>query len=189
MKKTTGWKVMSAYRAALLVILTFVAFTSHAQQRPDVEQTADGLNRIELESGFTFTWKIDGDEIEATISAPTTGWVSVGFNPTNRMQGATYVIGYVQGENVSIRHDWGHTPTGHQAVTAAGGTSRVTSLGGREQAGRTELSFKLPLDPGDRFFSALKAGEENTVIWAFGPNGSNNYTAYHAQRGAFVTGF
>ena len=136
-----------------------------------------------------FEWQIDGEEIAATVSAPTTGWVAIGFNPTNRMQGATYVIGYVQGTSVSIRHDWGHTPTGHQAVTAAGGTSRITVVGGSESNGRTELSFRLPLNPGDRFFSPLKVGEANSVIWAFGPNGGDNYTAYHAQRGAAVVEF
>ena len=176
-------------KLAMALAILAAATAAFAQQEPAVTQVADGFSRVELAAGYTFTWKIVGSEIEATVSAPTTGWVAIGFNPANRMQGATYVIGYVQGTNVNIRHDWGHMPTGHQPVTQAGGTSRVTVLGGREQGGRTDLSFRMPLNPGDRFYSPLKVGEKNTIIWAFGPNGADNYTAYHAQRGAFVVQF
>ena len=177
---------MAVMIGALLVIASGLAV---AQPRPTVTDAGDGWNRAELGGGFVFEWTIDGEEIEGKVSAPTTGWVSIGFNPTNRMQGATYVIGYVRNNTVNMRHDWGHSPTGHQAVTTAGGTSRLITLGGSEQGGRTELHFRLPMDPGDRFFSPIKAGETNTVIWAFGPNGSNNYTAYHAERGAATIDF
>lgn len=173
--------------AAMMMVLA--AGLAVAQPQPSVTDAGDGWSRAELGGGFVFEWTVDGDEIEGKISAPTTGWVAIGFNPTNRMQGATYVIGYVQNNTVNMRHDWGHTPTGHQAVTAAGGTSRLTAIGGSERNGRTELHFRLPMNPGDRFFSPIKAGERNTVIWAFGPNGSNNYTAYHAQRGAVTIAF
>lgn len=182
-------KKLRVVQVVVILVFTLAAMAVQARQRPDVQKLVDGFQRIELDSGYTFEWKIDGDEMEATISAPTTGWVAIGFNPTNRMQGATFVIGYVQNGNVNMRHDWGHAPTSHRAVTSVGGTNRVTSLGGREQDGRTELSFRLPLDPGDRFFSALKAGEDNTVIWSFGRNGDKNYSARHVERGAFVAGF
>lgn len=179
-------RVMSSL-VALLILAGAIA--AHAQQRPDVAEGDDGFSTIELDSGFTFRWKIDGDEIEAIISGPTTGWVSVGFNPQNRMQGGTYVIGYVQRGEVNMRHDWGHSATGHRAVTDMGGTSRLTSLGGSEEGGVTELSFRLPLDPGDRYFSPIRTGETNTVIWAFGQNGANSFTAYHAQRGTILVDF
>lgn len=182
-------KNMRVFLPMMILVLAMLVMSVYAQVRPEVVQLADGLQRISLESGFTFEWRIVDDEIEATISAPTTGWVAIGFNPTNRMRGATFIIGYVQDGTVHIRHDWGHAPTGHREVTSVGGTSRVTSLGGSEQDGTTELSFRLPLDPGDRFFSPLKAGDDNRVIWAFGRNGANNYTSHHVERGAFVTGF
>ena len=177
-------------RIALAVAMAFaLAATAQAQQPPPVTRTDDGLSRIELATGFVFTWKIVDEHIEATVSAPTTGWVAIGFNPVNRMQGATYVIGYVQGSDVAIRHDWGTSPTSHRDVVAAGGVSRVTALGGKEEGGRTEISFRLPLDPGDRFFSPIRPGAVNTVIWAFGPNGADNFTSIHRQLGSFAVTF
>ncbi|MBN2050378.1 MAG: DOMON domain-containing protein [Spirochaetales bacterium] len=175
-------------RITLSLLLLFTAAGLFAQQ-PAVSSVAGGFSRVEADSGYTFTWKIVGNEIEATMSAPTTGWVAVGFNPTNKMQGATYVIGYVKDGTAQLRHDWGHSPIGHRAVTDMGGVSRVTLISGREENGRTELSFRLPLNPGDQYFTPIKAGERNTVIWAFGSNNGDNYTAKHTKRGSLVLNF
>lgn len=171
-----------------LAVVTFVLLVAtagvFAGGQPEVEVGEDGVKSVESD-GLVFQWIIDGDEIEVTISAPTTGWVSVGFNPQRRMAGATYVIGYVAGGEVHVRHDYGNAPTAHRPVVDLGGTSRVTAIGGREVDGRTEISFRLPLDPGGDFYTPIVAGERNTVIWAIGPAGAKNFTAYHARRGSF----
>lgn len=168
-----------------VVVLLVVASHAYAGGEPEISVGDGGLKSVEA-NGFVFEWRIDADEIEVTMSAPTTGWVSVGFNPERRMAGATYVIGYVDGDEAHVRHDYGNAPTSHSSVVDLGGTSRVSAADGQEADGRTEISFRLPLDPGDEFYAPIVPGSENTVIWAYGSDGAKNFTAYHARRGSFT---
>ena len=55
-----------------------------------------------------FHWSVEGDNLAVKVSAKTKGWVGVGFNPTKRMQGANYVVGYVKGNKVKISDEYGH---------------------------------------------------------------------------------
>lgn len=44
---------------------------------------------------FLMSWTWKESAIELTVSAPTTGWVSVGFDATSAMKDADIIIGYV----------------------------------------------------------------------------------------------
>ena len=182
----TGTTKVPARRIVVgVLVLLVVAAGAYAGGQPEVSVDDDGMKSVEAD-GLAFEWRIDDDEIEVTISAPTTGWVSVGFNPERRMAGATYVIGYVDGDEVHVRHDYGNAPTAHRSVVDLGGTSRIRPTGGREANGRTEISFRLPLDPGDEFYAPIVPGSENTIIWAYGSDGAKSFTAYHERRGSFT---
>ncbi len=136
---------------------------------------------------FTFEWRVDGDELEARISAPTTGYVSVGFEPRRMMQDAEIVIGYVANGELQIRHDYGVSPTAHRAIEDLGGESRVTGLDGTEEDGVTTLHFRLPLSSGGDFDRPLTPGSETTIIWAYGPDGANNFGDYHSRSRGTLT--
>lgn len=51
---------------------------------------------------MTVYWRIDKEQIHVKLTAKTTGWVAIGFDPEKAMQGADIIIGAVkkrQGQN------------------------------------------------------------------------------------------
>jgi hypothetical protein len=132
--------------------------------------------------GVTLNWKVEGSNLRVKVSASTTGWVAVGFDPTNRMQNANIIIGYVVGSDAFIRDDYGSAPTAHQADTNGGGTDDVTAKGGSEVGGVTEITFTIPLDSGDARDRALTEGNTYTVIFGRGPDGADNFSVQHGAR-------
>jgi hypothetical protein len=125
-------------------------------------------------------WKVDGTLLHITVSAPTTGWIGVGFDPTNRMLGANFLIGWVDDDDLEahVSDEYGHQTTAHQPDTAGGGNDDVTDVSGTQTAGKTELSFTIPLDSGDDVHDKpLAEGETHRFLVAYGA--TDNTTLQH----------
>jgi hypothetical protein len=131
--------------------------------------------------GFTLRWAtVAGDNLAVELNAPTTGWVAVGFDPTQMMLNANIIIGYVASGTPSLRDDFGWQTSSHRDDTLLGGTSDVTVDGGFETGGSTEIHFTIPLDSGDAYDRVLVPGNTYTVILAMSADGEDNFTAPHA---------
>lgn len=135
----------------------------------------------ETVSGITFSWEVKGEFMDITLSAPTKGWVSVGFNPSSVMKDADFYIGYVKGGEVFIRDDYGRGRTSHVDDERLGGTADVEVLGGEETPEGTTLRFRIPLNSGDEFDHAFVSGREIPVIFAYAR--SDNFTGIHQGKG------
>ncbi len=153
-----------------MVLLGLVASAAYAQTWQEKEV-----------DGFTLRWAtMPGDMLSVELTGPTTGWVAAGFDPEMMMNGANLIIGYVSGSTPSLRDDYGVANTGHQSDTSLGGTDDVTVDGGSESGGETTIEFTIPLDSGDSYDKPLVPGSTYDVILARGPNGSDDFTTYHA---------
>lgn len=131
--------------------------------------------------GFTLNWAtVIGDMLSVKLSAPTTGWLSVGFDPTQQMLDANIIIGYVESATPFLRDDFGWQATSHRADTLLGGTNDVTIDGGTEAGGTTQIEFTIPLDSGDPKDRELIVGNLYTVIFARSGDGEDNFSAPHA---------
>ena len=134
-------------------------------------------------SGITLRWATtSATELSVELSAETTGWVAVGFDPVMGMQDANIIIGYHSSGSTEIRDDYGIAPTGHDADTNIGGTSDFSLDGGSESGGITEIKFTIPLDSGDQYDKVLVPGNSYLVMLAHGANGADDFTSPHAAR-------
>ncbi len=134
--------------------------------------------------GVTFYWRNDAQFLYGALTAKTKGWVSVGFDPGDRMQAANYILGYVQDGQVLVYDMWGTRPTGsgsHPADESLGGKNDIVESGGSEQDGVTVIEFKIPLDSGDAYDKPLFSGKSYTVILAQG--GRDGADSMHSDRG------
>ncbi len=122
------------------------------------------------EGDMTFSWSIDGDTLAAKVSGPTTGWVSVGFNPTKKMKDANIIIGYVKKGKVKITDEYGTAATQHKSDKKVGGADNVTVVGGTEEGNVTTIEFTIPLKSGDEKDTALDPAADTAVILAYGPD-------------------
>jgi hypothetical protein len=169
------------------VMLVFMACDKRSNEplEPEGNGNGDGFRSVTAQ-GITLQWKTDTRPLNALlmvrVSAPTTGWVAAGFDPTNRMQNANFIIGYVTGGSVFIRDEFGTGPTTHQADVDLGGRDDVGNKMGTEQGGTTEIGFTIPLSSGDAYDRNLAAGETYPVLLAYGPDGADDYTSVHQTR-------
>ena len=153
---------------------------------PETTTVADTTEPPEFESvesiGMTLAWRVVGDSLEVELTGPTTGWIAVGFKPTRAMRDANILIGYVDGSETVMTDQFGVTMTSHRPDDQLGGDSHAEVVSGSESGGATTITFRIPLDSGDEYDQPLTAGETVRVILAYGPDGSDDVTSYHADR-------
>lgn len=131
---------------------------------------------------FLFEWQFEDSpaSLRLRVTAPTTGWVSVGFDPTSMMENANLLIGYVEGGTAYIRDDYGTGQFSHASDVSLGGTDDAEIISGSESSGETVLEFRIPLDSGDQYDKILTQGSTYTLIFAYGQDGADDFTSYHA---------
>lgn len=132
-------------------------------------------------SGITLEFKIEGEYLHCKLSASTSGWVAVGFNPTQQMKDANFIIGYVDAGNGAIRDDFGVSNTVHESDLSLGGNNNVTLLSSSETGETTRLEFLIQLDSGDSYDRVLEIGESYPLVFAKGNN--DDFTSYHSAVG------
>lgn len=125
------------------------------------------------------------DTLQVALSAETTGWISIGFDPSRMMADANIIIAYVKDGELHIADDYGTGPMSHDRDTAHGGTHDIVAATGREEEGVTAVEFTIPLDSGDDMDKPLVPGNTYLVLVAHGPDGADDFTTYHANRGSF----
>jgi hypothetical protein len=151
---------------------------------------ADGLvgageypHMVEV-AGVEFHWMNDGEDLYGALAAQTNGWVSVGFDPENQMQGANYIFGYVQDGTPVLQDMFGTQPRGrgsHPPDEQLGGTDDILEYAGSEQGDLTVIEFRIALDSGDEYDKPLSPGATYAIILARGR--SDDSDSRHADRG------
>jgi hypothetical protein len=150
----------------------------------DEEISAQNEEKEIMAEGIMLKWQIENEQINITLSASTTGWIAVGFDPSAQMLDANVIIGYVESSNTEIRDDFGDTPYTHSSDVSLGGTDNITNVSGSEEEGITELNFSIPLSSGDTFDSVLVEGSTYPVILATGL--SDDFDSIHNVRTTVV---
>lgn len=143
-------------------------------------ETPDPVTKSEEIDEFRIEWTVVGDTLEFAVSAPTTGWVAVGFEPVRMMQGANIIIGYVQDGSAVVTDQVGTSTITHDLDTRNGGNDDLIEFSGTETDGRTEIRFRMPLDSGDEADQPLVPGNEHTIILAYGNR--DDLQSYHVDR-------
>jgi hypothetical protein len=173
-----------AFVLILLGISAAPLLAGGSVEEVEPQEGPDEYRVVEAED-FTFAWKVSGESLEVRMSAATTGWVSVGFDPSRAMRDADMKFGFVSEDEAEIADHFGTSAIQHDFDTEIGGSRDITKVSGSEEDGRTTLSFTMPLDSGDDYDAALVPGQEHVVIYAHGGDGVDDYSTKHVARGAF----
>lgn len=146
------------------------------------EHHGAGNVKVDTVGGFILSWQPDSGFLHVRVSAPTTGWVAVGFNSMPQMLGANLIIGYVHGDTVRIQDDFGMDAHTHMADVAGEGFDNVGQRSGSESGGRTEIAFIIPLDSGDPRDVPLVVGRTYSLLLSYGADGADDFVSYHSFR-------
>ncbi|MCG8637388.1 MAG: DOMON domain-containing protein [Desulfobacterales bacterium] len=133
-------------------------------------------------------WSIDNDKIHVKLSAKTTGWVAIGFDPEKAMLGADIIIGAVKKGKVKIEDHYGDRKRAHSKDKKLGGENNVMDPKGMEEDGITTISFTRALDTGDKWDKPIDPSKLSRIMIAYG-SGRDSFKAGHAYRGVYDVNF
>ena len=122
-------------------------------------------------------WQHDGTWLYVAMEGDTSGWVAVGINPQQGMEGASFLFGYVENGEAKLWDAYGTARTGpnHPPDEDLGGTNDIAAFAGTERDGVTRFEAQIPLDSGDQYDHRLEPGQTYPIIVAIG--GADDFNA------------
>jgi hypothetical protein len=141
-------------------------------------------NSKEFENGrYTIYWFNDDEFIHMAIKGQTSGWVSIGFEPTQAMKDADMIFGWTTGGSPTILDLYSTGVFGpHPPDQQLGGTNDLIENSGSEAGGFTIIEFKRKLNTGDQYDKAFVKGQNIGIIWGIGS--SDSLDSPHTSRGS-----
>ncbi len=134
------------------------------------------------EGGMTFTWVHAGGRLHGTLTAPTRGWLAVGFNDARALEGTRFFIAVVAGAAPVAEVHVALVPE-HPPIEALGGRSGLADVAGAFAGGVSRATFSLPEVGGAPYAADLRAGARTHLMlaWSHGPE----FDHHSAWRGHF----
>jgi hypothetical protein len=175
-----------------MLVLVFSSTVHFLQARP-IRTSENVLDGVISQGEYSYAQNIDEDNFilhwqatdENTIflamEVKTTGWVSIGIDPSARMKDADMYFGWVT-SNGSVNMidafsigDFGP----HPPDTELGGTDDIIEFNGSEVDQKTIIEFKRGIvTPDSDYDNTIPLVGEITIIWAYGT--TDNFLDQHA---------
>lgn len=134
---------------------------------------------------FHIMWRTDTlGLLHVKVETAGTGWVAVGFSPSNIMKDANIIMGYVKADTAYVSDEFGVALTSHKPDASLGGKDDIREKSGMEKDGKTMIHFAIPLDSKDAYDKVLEPGKTYKVIVAAGS--SDNFTSPHVKTASLM---
>jgi hypothetical protein len=157
----------------LFLLLAHVLF---AAMIIDGSEHSDTVHQLPFKSitsdGMTVEWRVDGGMLHCQMTAPTQGWVAVGFNTKDQLMNTNLIMGCVEHGAVRVSDRFIVAPGVHKAIAELNGTEELSHVQGTEHSleGRihTTISFSMPLRAHDtHHHQILTQGQRYTLLMAY----------------------
>jgi hypothetical protein len=181
-------KIVQIIFCILISILISNTFAS-AETTPNLVPPVS-MNFMVLDQGnYRLSWSIKGDTISIQATAKTTGWVAIGFEPTEKMKDADMIIGFINPSGISKVIDAFSVGLKgpHPDDISLGGTDDLLTSSVSINDGWTSLRFERKFVTGDKFDKDILQ-KPMKVIWSYGSNADiKNY--HETSRGSLEINF
>ncbi len=135
-------------------------------------------------------WKVQGSTIQMALVGKTTGWVSIGLDPSTAMEDADMILGWVDEDGAHVKDQFSTGPYGpHKDDTKLGGTDDIDEFGGSEDGGFTTIEVVRDLDTGDTNDKVIPVDGPIDIIWAMGDSDDPSMIHEFSGRGSGVINF
>ncbi len=149
---------ISINKLLFMTLLLSEGFSAQAQQKDFESVTVNGM---------TFHWRFDKDHLQCRATAPTKGWIAIGFNTKDELSDTNLIMGAVEQGYVTVEDRFIIKPGDHRSVIDLGGSEALMHRSGQEENGATTIAFSLPLSVNDKFHHNLYEGKEYYILMAF----------------------
>lgn len=121
---------------AFAVVGGFPIYARQATAQTDDRRSVD-------DDDVTFTWHHQSGRLRGTLSAPSAGWIAVGFNEERSLRNTWFVIASVAARPMRVEEHIALVPD-HRNITDLGIEPSVGHVSGFYTQGRSQLEFSLP---------------------------------------------
>ena len=130
-------------------------------------QAQEQKKRIVSKNGMEVRWHFEGDRIFFELSAPTTGWATIGFNTSKNMKGAYQIMGHVVNGNPNVVEHCTIAAGNYKPIEKLGAESQLKDVKGNQNEKIIFLWFSLPVRPISKYQRNLNKGMSYTLILAY----------------------
>lgn len=129
-----------------------------------VQQT--GLKQVSRYD-MQVNWKFVKEKIRFEVSAPTKGWMAIGFNEEPHLKG-TYLLMMIMRDGIpTVEEHYTFEHGDYRSFSSENISTSVLEKSGSEFFGRTRITFELPLVPKNQFARNLSEGTYYHMVMAF----------------------
>lgn len=129
--------------------------------------TQDYRNKMVVKNEMKVSWYYEKERIFIEMSAPTDGWIAIGFNTHLGTKGAYLLMGNVISGQLSVEEHYTLAPGIYKPITTLGARAQVADVNGMGNAVTTLLRFSLPIQSKSKYQKDLKEGARYTMIMAY----------------------
>ncbi len=118
-------------------------------------------------NGMKVEWTYAKNTIRFSISAPTQGWVAIGFNENTFISGAYLIMARVVNGKAEVQEHYTKSPGNYSSFIKLGLKTNPIDVSGKQEKTRTLISFSLPLPSNHKHQKPLNEGMEYNMIIAY----------------------
>ena len=148
----------------IFVAFVVLSITIQAYGQPAAYQPK---SKVIAKNGMLVSWHYQYDTIYFRMSAPTDGWVTIGFNTEKSTQGAYLLMGQMIDNTPQVVEHYTFSPGNYQAIHLLGEEAQVQDIRGSEKGEKTTLWFALPVKAASKYQKDLLQGMKYHMIIAY----------------------
>jgi len=127
----------------------------------------ENIDKTISKNKMKVSWQYKNGRIYFEMSAPTDGWITIGFNSTSGIEGAYLLMGNVEKGKPNVVEHYTINPGNYKTISSLGETPQVKDVSGDEKPNRTVLKFSLPIKVENQYQKDLSEGRAYTMIIAY----------------------
>ncbi|MFT6867728.1 MAG: hypothetical protein ACJA08_002572 [Cyclobacteriaceae bacterium] len=124
------------------------------------------INQIE-KNGMTIKWCHSDELIEIEMHTPTSGWLAVGFNEIDGLEGTYLIMGAVSEMGTTLYEHYIFKPGDYRSFENLGIASSVQHVHGQEGDEGTTIMVHLPNDMMSKYTKLLSKGARFHMLMAY----------------------
>ena len=120
-----------------------------------------------LKNGMTIQWRYQNERVYFDVSAPTEGWLTIGFNENKGIVGAYLLMANVIGERAQVVEHYTMDQGKYLPIESLGMEPQVLDVDGSQTSGKTKVKFSIPIQKNNKYQKDLTKGSQYTLILAY----------------------
>lgn len=144
----------------LIILFTFILSLGNACQAQHAMKTVS-------KNDMQVKWHYKNNRVYFEMSAPTKGWVTIGFNHHPGISQAYLLMGRVTGTSAEVVEHYTLTPGNYKPITDFGVAAQVKHVSGEQMKKHTRLKFSLPVQALSHYQKSLFEHTSYTMILAY----------------------